>query len=57
CGSASMRVFSSTGEEQQKAAVDVRENLKLMESGLEGKCFFGGENIGFADVANAWVAC
>ncbi|GAB4844965.1 hypothetical protein Ancab_038359 [Ancistrocladus abbreviatus] len=57
CGPASMRVFSGTGEKQQKAAAEVRENLKLLESGLEGKRFFGGENIGLADVANAWIAC
>ncbi|GAB4844954.1 hypothetical protein Ancab_038348 [Ancistrocladus abbreviatus] len=55
CVPAIMRVFSSTGEEQQKALTEVRENWKLMESGLEGKRFFGGEQIGFADVANAWI--
>ncbi|GAB4844951.1 hypothetical protein Ancab_040113 [Ancistrocladus abbreviatus] len=57
CVPAIMRVFSNTGEEQQKAAAELRENLKLLESGLEGKRFFGGENIGFADVANAWIGC
>ncbi|GAB4844964.1 hypothetical protein Ancab_038358 [Ancistrocladus abbreviatus] len=55
CTPVNRRVFRSTGEEQQKALTEVRENWKLMESGLEGKRFFGGEQIGFADVANAWI--
>ncbi|GAB4844961.1 hypothetical protein Ancab_038355 [Ancistrocladus abbreviatus] len=54
CIPANIRVFCSTGEEQQKALTEVRENWKLMESGIEGKRFFGGKLIGFADVANAW---
>ncbi|XLT65422.1 hypothetical protein HN873_021861 [Arachis hypogaea] len=41
------------GEEQQKTAEEARENLKRLEVGLEGKCFFGGDNIGFADIAMA----
>ncbi|XLT14672.1 hypothetical protein HN51_060362 [Arachis hypogaea] len=45
--------FSKVGEEQQKAAEEPRENLKRLEVGLEGKRFFGGDNIGFADIAMA----
>lgn len=43
--------FSKIGEEQQEAAQEARENLKILESGLEGRRYFGGENIGFADIA------
>ncbi|XLS79339.1 hypothetical protein HN51_063564, partial [Arachis hypogaea] len=47
--------FSNVGEEQQKAAEEARENLKKLEVGLEGKRFFGGDNIGFADIAIGWL--
>ncbi|XP_057728731.1 glutathione transferase GST 23-like [Arachis stenosperma] len=47
--------FSKVGEEQQKAAEEARENLKRLEVGLEGKQFFGGDNIGFADIAIGWL--
>ncbi|KAK7839014.1 glutathione transferase gst 23 [Quercus suber] len=39
------------GEEKEKAAKEARENLKTLESGLEGKHFFGGETLGFVDIA------
>ncbi|KAK7410488.1 hypothetical protein VNO78_01305 [Psophocarpus tetragonolobus] len=45
-----MATFSKGGEEQQKAAQEVRESLKILEGGLEGKRYFGGERIGFADI-------
>ncbi|KAL4345382.1 Glutathione S-transferase [Arachis hypogaea] len=48
-----MAAFSKVGEEQQKAAEEARENLKRLEVGLEEKHFFGGDNIGFADIAMA----
>ncbi|KAK2969064.1 hypothetical protein RJ640_021103 [Escallonia rubra] len=47
-----MSTFSKLGEEQDKAAKVARENL---ESALEGKLFFGGEAIGFADIAIGWM--
>ena len=50
-----MAAFSKGGEEQQKAAQEARENLKTLESGLEGKRYFGGEEIGFADIAIGWL--
>jgi glutathione S-transferase len=37
-----MAAFVKKGEELEKAAKEVRENLKTLESGLEGKRFFGG---------------
>ncbi|KAK7282864.1 hypothetical protein RIF29_11954 [Crotalaria pallida] len=55
CVPAFLATFSKGGEEQQKAAEEARENLKTLESGLEGKLYFGGEKIGFADVAIGWL--
>ena len=55
CVPAVMATFSKGGEEQQKAAQEARENLKTLEGGLEGKRYFGGEKIGFADIAIAWL--
>ncbi|XP_075648471.1 glutathione transferase GST 23-like [Castanea sativa] len=52
-----MAAFSKKGEEQERAAKEARENLKTLESGLEGKRFFGGETIGFVDIAAGWIGC
>ncbi|KAK7282863.1 hypothetical protein RIF29_11953 [Crotalaria pallida] len=57
CVPAVIATFSKGGKEQQKAAEEARENLKTLESGLEGKRYFGGEKIGFADVAIGWLGC
>ncbi|XP_057425192.1 glutathione transferase GST 23-like [Lotus japonicus] len=51
CVPALMAAFSKVGEEQQKAAQEAREILKTLESGLEGKRYFGGQGIGFADIS------
>ncbi|XAR48527.1 Glutathione transferase [Bertholletia excelsa] len=55
CGTAVKAAFTKQGEEQQKFAKEARENLKALEGGLEGRRFFGGETIGFADIAIAWL--
>lgn len=55
CVPAVMATFSKGGEEQQKAAQEARENLKTLEGGIEGKRYFGGEKIGFADTAIDWL--
>ncbi|KAK3030162.1 hypothetical protein RJ639_039639 [Escallonia herrerae] len=34
---------------------EARENMKTLESGLEGKRFFRGEAIGFADIVIGWM--
>lgn len=50
-----MSAFSEKGEEKEKAAKEARENLKILESGLKEKHFFGGESIGFVDIAAGWI--
>lgn len=50
-----MGVFAKKGEDQEIAAIEARENLKTLESGRDGKRFFGGERINYTDVAVGWI--
>lgn len=50
------KVFISQGEVQEEAIGPLNQNLKLLEEQLEGKRFFGGERIGFLDLALGWMA-
>ncbi|KAI4388229.1 hypothetical protein MLD38_000576 [Melastoma candidum] len=45
------KVWSTKGEEQENAKRAFVENIKLLEVQLGDKPFFGGERIGFLDVA------
>ncbi|KAL5825872.1 hypothetical protein ACOSQ3_021935 [Xanthoceras sorbifolium] len=45
------RVWSSKGEDQEAAKKELIEYLKTMEEELGEKHFFGGDTIGFVDVA------
>lgn len=49
-------VLTTLGKEQEKAKVPVMENLKFVEELLKGKKYFGGEKIGFLDIAFGWLA-
>ncbi|CAN6703754.1 unnamed protein product [Malus baccata var. baccata] len=46
----------SEGKEQEEGIVKAKENLKYLEEELKGKKFFGGEKLGFADIALGWLA-
>lgn len=49
--------FQSVGEEQERAVKEAKELLRIIEEqGLEEKKFFGGEEIGLADIAFGWIA-
>lgn len=50
-----MAAFHKTGEEKEKSVKEVKINLKILESSLEGKRFFGGETISFMDVIASWI--
>ncbi|XP_050385462.1 probable glutathione S-transferase [Argentina anserina] len=47
--------FISEGKEQEEGIVKANENLKYLEEQLKGKRFFGGDHIGFADIALGWL--
>ncbi|EEF38365.1 glutathione s-transferase, putative [Ricinus communis] len=49
-------VFIKKGKEQEDAIPEALENLKILEEELRGKKFFGGEKIGFVDLAFGWLA-
>ncbi|KAK3011601.1 hypothetical protein RJ639_011436 [Escallonia herrerae] len=53
CVPAVMSTFSKVGEEHDKVAKEARE--KNLECALEGKRFFRGEAIGFADIDIGWM--
>ncbi|VVA34364.1 Hypothetical predicted protein, partial [Prunus dulcis] len=48
--------FTNDGKEQEEAIVKAKENLKYLEEELKGKKFFGGEKLGFVDIALGWLA-
>ncbi|CAM8928002.1 unnamed protein product [Rhodiola kirilowii] len=51
--------LTTTGEEQAKAAKEVREVLDILEKELEGlgeKKYFGGEEVGMVDLEFGWLA-
>nr|GMD62526.1 probable glutathione S-transferase [Ipomoea batatas] len=51
-----MSCYYSKGKEQEGGVVQALDNLKLIEEQLNGKKFFGGDNIGFLDIVLGWVA-
>lgn len=49
--------FHKVGEEQEKAIKEAKELLEILEEkGLGEKKFFGGDKIGFTDIAFGWIA-
>ncbi|KAJ8635162.1 hypothetical protein MRB53_009429 [Persea americana] len=46
----------SKGNEQEKHMQEAMENLKTLETALQGKKFFGGEAIGLVDIACMFLA-
>ncbi|KAJ4824128.1 hypothetical protein Tsubulata_041820 [Turnera subulata] len=55
CGPAIMRTFVAKEDEKENVAREARENLKILESYLAEKPFFGGETIGFVDIVAGWI--
>lgn len=47
----SLNIWRTKGETQERAKADFIESLKVLEDELGEKCFFGGENFGFVDIA------
>ncbi|KAI6676738.1 hypothetical protein NL676_037534, partial [Syzygium grande] len=48
--------FISEGKKQEAALADATEHLQKLEEQLRGKKFFGGDNIGYLDIALGWLA-
>ena len=48
---AATKVVVSKGEEQKAVIEEIQEQLKTLESELKEKKFFGGESLGFVDIA------
>ncbi|RDX79363.1 putative glutathione S-transferase [Mucuna pruriens] len=46
-----------SGEEQEKIVNEAREVMDKIEEEIKGKKFFGGENIGYIDIAFGWIPC
>ncbi|OIW00523.1 hypothetical protein TanjilG_24253 [Lupinus angustifolius] len=46
----------SSGNEQEKAVNIAREAMEKIEEEIKGKKFFGGEYIGFLDIALGWIS-
>ncbi|KAF8021779.1 hypothetical protein BT93_G2036 [Corymbia citriodora subsp. variegata] len=49
-------VFISEGKEQEAALAEASEHLQKLEEELRGKKFFGGDNVGYLDIALGWLA-
>ncbi|XP_020271660.1 probable glutathione S-transferase [Asparagus officinalis] len=52
------RFWSNFGDEKvsNNLLLVARENLKILEEELNGRKFFGGETIGYADISLGWLA-
>ncbi|KAG7028689.1 putative glutathione S-transferase, partial [Cucurbita argyrosperma subsp. argyrosperma] len=52
------KVFMNEGKLKEEGIEEAKENLKHLEEELKagGKRFFGGEVIGFVDIALGWLA-
>ncbi|XP_042062792.1 probable glutathione S-transferase [Salvia splendens] len=47
--------MKSEGEEKEVAIVAAKETLELLEKQIEGKKFFGGDEIGYLDLVVGWI--
>ncbi|XP_059639538.1 probable glutathione S-transferase [Cornus florida] len=55
CVSGIWRACKAEGEEKEKAIQCAQESLAFLEKQIEGKKYFGGEEIGFMDLVVGWM--
>ncbi|OIW00521.1 hypothetical protein TanjilG_24251 [Lupinus angustifolius] len=46
----------ASGDDQENALNAVREAMEKIEEEIKGKKFFGGDNIGYLDIALGWIS-
>nr|KYP36333.1 putative glutathione S-transferase [Cajanus cajan] len=46
-----------SGDEQEKTVKEAREVMDKLEEEIKGKRFFGGDRIGYIDIAFGWIPC
>ncbi|WOL12569.1 glutathione transferase GST 23 [Canna indica] len=56
CREATRKAFFEGGEDRTRAIEQLQECLRRLDEELKGKKFFGGEEIGFADLVAGWLA-
>lgn len=56
CRDAARTAFFTEGEEKENAIKYLEDTVRVLDEELKGKKFFGGENIGFSDLALGWMA-
>ncbi|MED6216446.1 hypothetical protein PIB30_007791 [Stylosanthes scabra] len=56
-GEASWSALIKSGDEKEKAVNRASEVLEKIEEEIKGKKFFGGDNIGYLDIALGWIPC
>ena len=50
-----LEALKAEGEEKEKAVESALESLEFLEKQIEGKKFFGGEEIGYLDLVAGWI--
>lgn len=43
------------GEEKEKAIISAKESFAFLEKQIQGKKYFGGEQMGYLDLAMGWI--
>ncbi|XP_057795872.1 probable glutathione S-transferase [Salvia miltiorrhiza] len=56
CAPATRKALWSRGEEREKAVEEATQGLKILESEVKGKKFFGGDQIGYVDIIGCFLA-
>lgn len=53
---AAFKAMCSDGDEKENAVKLIKEAMEKIEEEIKGKKFFGGENIGYLDIALGWIS-